>query len=65
LVLQATMIGRGIWGGERLRRPQLVGLMLALAGLVGLLLPGLTAAGLQSAKNSFSARSPTDTARWN
>ena len=41
--VQATMIGRGIWAGERLRQLQLVGLMLALAGLVGLLLPGLTA----------------------
>jgi drug/metabolite transporter (DMT)-like permease len=41
--VQATMIGRGIWVGERLRRLQLAGLMLALAGLVGLLLPGLTA----------------------
>ena len=41
--VQATMIGRGIWAGERLRQPQLVGLILALAGLAGLLLPGLTA----------------------
>jgi len=41
--VQATMIGRGIWVGERLRRLQLVGLVLALAGLVGLLLPGLSA----------------------
>ncbi len=41
--VQATMIGRGIWTGERLRRLQLAGLVLALAGLVGLLLPGLTA----------------------
>lgn len=41
--VQATMIGRGIWMGERLRQLQLVGLMLALAGLVGLLLPGLAA----------------------
>ena len=37
------MIGHGIWAGERLRRPQLVGLVLALGGLVGLLLPGLSA----------------------
>ena len=41
--VQATMIGHGIWSGERLQRLQLVGLMLALAGLVGLLLPGLSA----------------------
>jgi drug/metabolite transporter (DMT)-like permease len=41
--VQATMIGHGIWTGERLRRLQLVGLMLAFGGLVGLLLPGLSA----------------------
>ncbi len=41
--VQVTMIGYGVWSGERLRRPQLVGLMLAFGGLVGLLLPGLSA----------------------
>ncbi len=41
--VQATMIGHGIWAGERLRRQQLVGLVLAFGGLVGLLLPGLSA----------------------
>jgi drug/metabolite transporter (DMT)-like permease len=41
--VQATMIGHGIWMGERLRKPQLAGLMLAFGGLVGLLLPGLSA----------------------
>jgi drug/metabolite transporter (DMT)-like permease len=41
--VQATMIGNGIWAGERLRRLQLVGLGLALGGLVGLLSPGLSA----------------------
>jgi len=41
--VQATMIGYGIWTGERLRRVQLVGLVLAFGGLVGLLLPGLSA----------------------
>jgi len=41
--VQATMIGHGIWSGERFQRLQLVGLVLALAGLVGLLLPGLSA----------------------
>lgn len=41
--VQATMIGYGLWTGERLRRLQLVGLALALSGLLGLLLPGLTA----------------------
>lgn len=41
--VQTTMIGCGIWTGERLRRLQLVGLILAFGGLVGLLLPGLSA----------------------
>ena len=41
--VQATMIGYGIWIGERLRRWQLIGLILAFAGLIGLLLPGVTA----------------------
>ncbi len=41
--VQATMIGYGIWSGERLRYIQLAGLFLAFAGLIGLLLPGVTA----------------------
>ncbi len=41
--VQATMIGCGIWAGERLSGLQLAGVVLALGGLVGLLLPGLSA----------------------
>jgi drug/metabolite transporter (DMT)-like permease len=41
--VQATMIGHGLWAGERLGRMQFVGLVLAFVGLVGLLLPGLSA----------------------
>jgi drug/metabolite transporter (DMT)-like permease len=41
--VQATMIGHGLWVGERLRHLQIAGLVLALGGLVGLLLPGLSA----------------------
>jgi drug/metabolite transporter (DMT)-like permease len=41
--VQVTMIGHGIWAGERFLRLQLVGLALALGGLVVLLSPGLTA----------------------
>ena len=41
--VQATMIGYGISKGERLHGRQIAGLILAFAGLVGLLLPGLTA----------------------
>lgn len=41
--VQVTMIGYGIVTEERLRRQQIAGLMIALGGLVGLLLPGLSA----------------------
>jgi drug/metabolite transporter (DMT)-like permease len=41
--VQVTMIGYGVWLGERLLRLQLAGLLLAFGGLVGLSLPGLSA----------------------
>ena len=41
--VQATMISYGIWSGERLLRLHMVGLVLALGGLVGLLMPGRSA----------------------
>jgi len=41
--VQATMIGYGLWKGERLRGLQVAGLVAAFAGLAGLLLPGLSA----------------------
>ena len=41
--VQATMIGYGLWTGHRLSARQWVGLLLAIGGLVGLLLPGLSA----------------------
>jgi drug/metabolite transporter (DMT)-like permease len=41
--VQATMIGYGFWAGERLQGLQWAGLVLALAGLAGLLSPGLSA----------------------
>ncbi len=41
--VQATMIGYGFWAGERLHGLQWAGLVLALAGLAGLLSPGLSA----------------------
>jgi len=46
--VQATMIGHGLWIGERFRKQQFVGLMLAFGGLVYLLLPGLSAPPLVS-----------------
>ncbi|WP_280154414.1 DMT family transporter [Piscinibacter sp. XHJ-5] len=45
--VQATMIGYGWWMGERLRARQLFGFVLAVTGLIGLLLPGLSAPPLQ------------------
>lgn len=53
--VQITMIGRGLWGGERLHRWQWLGLTLALGGLVGLLLPGLAAPPLVGAALMLSA----------
>ena len=47
--VQGTMIGYGLWRGERLLPLQWTGLMLALCGLVALPLPGLAAAPLQTA----------------
>ena len=47
--VQATMIGRGLLAGERMRPPQILGLGLALTGLVALLLPGLSAPPLGGA----------------
>jgi drug/metabolite transporter (DMT)-like permease len=47
--VQMTMIGHGIWSGERLVKSQIAGLLLACGGLVALLLPGLSAPPLSSA----------------
>ncbi len=47
--VQISMIGFGIWSGERLHLLQMLGLALALGGLVVLLLPGLSTPPLQSA----------------
>ncbi len=41
--VQGTMISYGFWTGERLQRLQSAGLVLAFGGLIGLLLPGLSA----------------------
>src|SRR5882672_3427345 len=41
--VQLTMMGYGLWAGERLRGAKLLGVMVAVAGLIGLLLPGLAA----------------------
>jgi drug/metabolite transporter (DMT)-like permease len=41
--VQVTMIGWGLWSGERIGASQAAGLCLAIGGLVGLLWPGLSA----------------------
>lgn len=47
--VQATMIGRGLWMGERPGALQIAGYLLAAAGLAGMLWPGLTAPPLVGA----------------
>lgn len=47
--VQATMIGRGLWMGERPGALQIAGYLLATTGLAGMLWPGLTAPPLVGA----------------
>lgn len=47
--VQVTMVGNGLWRGERLSGRQQTGLVLACAGLLGLLLPGVEAPPLAGA----------------
>ena len=41
--VQATMLGWGMWRGQRLGRGEVAGLVLAMGGLTALLLPGVSA----------------------
>jgi drug/metabolite transporter (DMT)-like permease len=47
--VQMTMIGHGLWSGERLGTAQITGLLMACGGLVALLLPGISAPPLSGA----------------
>lgn len=47
--VQTSMIGFGLWRGERFSPQQLFGLLLALVGLIGLMLPGVSAPPLGGA----------------
>ncbi len=47
--VQLTMVGAGLWRGERLTRRQWAGLAAAIAGVVALVAPGVTAPPLPSA----------------
>ncbi|MFZ5637612.1 MAG: DMT family transporter [Pseudomonadota bacterium] len=53
--VQATMIGRGLVRGERLRPLQWMGLCIAIGGLVALLLPGWSAPSPRAASLMLSA----------
>lgn len=53
--VQATMIAYSIWLGERFDAKQIIGLLLAFGGLLGLLAPGLSAPPLLSALLMLSA----------
>ncbi len=53
--VQATMIGVGIYRGERLAGWRLIGFLLAIGGLVILMLPGLSAPPLLSALSMVGA----------
>ncbi len=53
--VQATMIGVGIYNGERMVGWRLIGFLLAIGGLVILLLPGLSAPPLVSAISMVGA----------
>lgn len=53
--VQATMIGRGLSRGERLRPQQWIGLCAAIAGLVALLMPGLSAPSPRAAALMLAA----------
>jgi len=44
--VQASMMAWGLYQGERMRRLQLAGFVLAIAGLTALMLPGLAAPGI-------------------
>jgi len=53
--VQATMIGHGVWTGEPVGKVQLFGLLLAISGFVGLLLPGISSPPLLGAILMLSA----------
>ena len=55
VAVQATMISYCVWAGEQLSRLQVAGLLLALGGLTGLMLPGLAAPPMVSALLMLSA----------
>lgn len=53
--VQTSMIAWGLWYGERLRKGQIVGAALALAGLIALMLPGVAAPDFWGAATMLAA----------
>lgn len=53
--VQVTMIGAGLWKGERMRASQITGFALAFAGLVTLLLPGFASPSLMGSWSMIGA----------
>jgi len=53
--VQATMIGFGLWAGERFQKVQFAGLVIAFSGIILLLLPGISAPPLQESLLMLSA----------
>ena len=53
--VQTSMIAFGLWRGERFTTAQWLGLLLACSGLIGLLLPGLSAPPLTGAMLMITA----------
>ncbi len=53
--VQVTMIAYSLWQGERLRMRRVIGLACAFAGIVGLVLPGVTAPPLAGATLMLAA----------
>jgi drug/metabolite transporter (DMT)-like permease len=53
--IQLCMTGWGLWRGERLRRSKLLGVVIAIAGLTVLLLPGFAAPPPLAAALMFTA----------
>ena len=53
--VQLTMITVGLYSGERLSRPRMTGLAMAIAGMVWLLLPGVSTPPLTSALIMFGS----------
>ncbi len=53
--VQISMISISLWRGEKMTAPQILGFVLALAGLVVLVLPGLAAPSLRSSALMIAA----------